>query len=158
VATPQEQLITLSQSDSALKCFQRLEVEPVSAAPIVDSKGCLVGTLSVTDVRELTGVPSKDLLLPVRSFLQNLPLHKKKLERSLWSSEWSATIKGTCAPTTSLADAIDLLLAQKIHRLWLVSKKSDVDNQVKPVGVVSMTDIIRYLFKLAQRSVRFNLP
>eukprot|EP00808_Paulinella_micropora_P003396 g14189.t1 len=126
--------ITLSQADSALTCFQKLIIDEVSAAPIVDRKGSLVGTLSVSDVRALTHVKLNDLLLPIGRFMKNLGLLKEQ---------------ATCSSSDTMNDVIDLLLRRRVHRAWVTVENPRCKTGRLPVGVVSMTDIINAMYKSA---------
>ncbi len=48
----------------------------------------------------------------------------------------------TCTPDTKVSDAITLMTRNRIHRLVVVDQEGD---RLWPVGVISMTDVIREL-------------
>jgi len=96
----------------------------LSALPIVNDKGQLMGTLSSSDFRGIGLDNFKDTLLPVNRFIILARAGKKQQHR-------------TVRPDEILSSVVDKLLLRCIHRVWVV------DHENKPVAVMSLTDIIR---------------
>jgi len=125
LGTLQNKLFTFSSQHSAIRGFRvMLERNELSALPIVDESGKLVETLSASDFRFISLENLKDTLLPVLDFL--------KKERG----QFKQTLV-VATPDEPLYSVVDKLLLTGCHRLWVV------DNEKKPIGVVSLTDIIR---------------
>jgi len=100
----------------------------VSAVAIVDESEQLVLNLSASEIRGLDHKNFDALLLPITEFM-----HKMKLIPSAFSLRPPLT----CLPTTTLETAIFRLATYRVHRLWIV------DEQGRPVGVLSLTDIMK---------------
>jgi len=93
----------------------------ISAVPIVSAKdGSLVGTLSCSDFKGVHEGNLPILTNSVRNFMTTEPL--------------------TCKLKTPLRDVIELLASSGVHRLYVTE-----GNPKKPVGVISMTDIMKLL-------------
>ena len=99
----------------------------VNAVAVVDDKGSIVANLSSTDVR---GMKSEELCLVRKPVLEYLKARNPtgKLVHPV-----------TCTPRALLKDVILQLSTAKIHRVWVV------DSAMKPVGVVTLSDICRVL-------------
>jgi len=103
--------------------FQWLYLTPnPSALAVIDEYGKLMGTLSVSDVR---GVPLNNiqdtLQMSVRDFL----------------TQTNQKEQVTCVPDSTLSEVMKSLVDNQVHRVWVV------DQGGKPIGVVTLTDIIR---------------
>lgn len=103
--------------------FRLLGDEYVTALPIVDKEsGKLLANMSASDLRGLTVPKLRFLNETVETFL-------------------TAQMGGIRAPVSvkssaTLAQVIQLVVENNIHRVWLT------DDKEKPVGVVTLTDII----------------
>jgi len=96
----------------------------VSAVPILDKDtGRLVGNFSISDLRGLGPYDLHHLLLPLVSFLG---IYNPK---SLYPL--------TCKPSDTFEYVVLKLSGTKVHRLWVV------DNDLRVLGVVSLTDVVR---------------
>jgi CBS domain-containing protein len=80
--------------------------------------GSLVGTLSSSDFKGVTEGNLPHLTNPVREYMAHEPL--------------------TCTLKTPLRDVIELLASSGVHRVYVTE-----GNPKSPVGVISMTDIIK---------------
>jgi len=127
-----KRLVTVERKTTTLGAFREMLINDVSAVPVVDSKGQLVGSLSSTDIRGMTHSNVKDLLLPVEEFI-----------KSRCGGEIPEPI--VCSPEDTLETVIKALVNKKVHRVW-------VTKETKPVGVISMSDVIGavYLNKVQQ--------
>lgn len=74
-------------------------------------------------------------------------LNKKNLSYFAWLTSillWvgrKATEPITCTSDASLKDIMAIVLKQHVHRVWII------DEQKKPIGVVTLTDIIHAITK-----------
>jgi len=116
--------VTMSSDQRALVGFRKMVVMDRSSVGIVDDAGVLVGNLSLSDLRGINKSNFASLADPVLDFLASRA--EAHTPRPL--------IKA--APETSLGDVIDLLVAEKVHRVWLV------DEAGKPLGQLSMSDVL----------------
>jgi len=125
-----KKLKTVTASTQTLAAFRELLINNHGASPVIIDDGRIVGTLSISDLRGLGSDDVKDLLLPLSDYLK-----KKGGARAI-----------SIAASTSLSDAISLIVKNRVHRAWITDAGS------KPLGVLSLTDIIKavLLDKLAR--------
>jgi len=95
----------------------------ISAVPVVDEDGKIVASFSSTRLRGLSADQFGDLLLPIDQFLAKYAANSHVV-------------------TVSVDDTTETILQKMIgqeahrHRVWVVENG-------KPIGVVSMTDIMK---------------
>jgi len=120
-----EDLYSLKSNETALMGFRKMDMEYYFAVPIVDpDTGVLVGTLSASDIRSVSPNNIHKVKLPVKEFLGSFkePVVAKKSE--------------------TVETVVKKMIDNQVHRVWLVNDEN------KPVGVVSLTDIISRLYRL----------
>jgi len=122
-------VVVLNAAETALNSFKLMNDMKVSAAPIVNEHGALVGTLSVSDLKGLV-VESFDHL--VGTTLQFSERHR-----------YVESVPFVCSPTDSFAHVVSGVVQSRKHRVWVV------DGNHKPVGVLSLTDICRVAHKMS---------
>eukprot|EP00163_Fabomonas_tropica_P001051 TRINITY_DN107_c0_g1_i1.p1 TRINITY_DN107_c0_g1~~TRINITY_DN107_c0_g1_i1.p1 ORF type:complete len:308 (+),score=70.59 TRINITY_DN107_c0_g1_i1:110-1033(+) len=138
VSTASKQLRTVPGDEIVLQAFRTLGQNEIKAAAVVDGAGKLVGNLSASDLRGMSKQFMDKLTLPVLEYL------------SLVNNDvLPAPI--TCQPDATLAEVIECALGgcddkifqqnRPIHRVW------QVDADGKPVGVVSMSDMLHQLLQ-----------
>jgi CBS domain-containing protein len=112
------------QHDASLDDAVRLlEENEISGLPVVDGDGLLVGVLSQTDIvraRAVAHLWSRWPGLRVRHLMHSPAL--------------------TADPGMTLEEAAQLMERAHVHRLIVVD-----EDQFKPVGVISTTDLVRAL-------------
>jgi CBS domain-containing protein len=108
---------------SALDAFRKLYISDVSAVAVVNDKGDLVGNVSATDVRGLRAESIETVNKPV---LEYLKLHSGGHLMHPITADPSRSTVGT---------VMAQMVAGRVHRVW-------VTEHLKPIGVVSMTDIM----------------
>ncbi len=116
---------TISDHDSVLQALHRLDHTGFSALAVVHRNGRMCGNFSASDLRGLTQEQFPGFLRTVQDFLE---LHSPK----------------SLAPVVvhaeaSLSTVVHQLSGHHLHRVWVV------DGDYKPIGVVSLTDIMRLL-------------
>lgn len=128
-------LATISKDTKALAALSSLHKEGrvADALALVDGEGKFCGALSDSDLRGLGYEMFARLQLPVSEFVamqsQRLPLAKY-----------------CCSDDTTLAAAIKRMAKHGLHRLWIV------DESQKPLGVVTLLDIMKALMLVSHRS------
>jgi len=122
-------VVSVIDSDLTVKGFELIRKEKISGIGMVNAAGELKGVLSVTDLRSI-GYDDKlfqRLYMPVGEFL----------ELALESNPKKPKTPIVISPQDTLAQVLDVLAKTGLHRLYIV------DEARKPIGIVSLTDIIR---------------
>jgi len=121
-----KRVFTVNSIDTAIQGFQLMRLKQVNALAVVNESGTLVTTLSDADLRGFTREKLETLLFPITQFLTR--------------THGSVLKPVVCHPTDSLKTVLDLLISEKVHRIWIV------DDHHKPIGVVSLTDIALFFY------------
>ncbi|KAJ1461916.1 hypothetical protein M885DRAFT_507108 [Pelagophyceae sp. CCMP2097] len=131
LAEPRE-LLTVTKSSDLVDALSEMVRFAVHAVPVVDAEtGAVVDTLSVTDLRGST--------------VEHLPaMHSSTVGAFLEQRQHRAggTLRPQVAfePHQKLGDVAKGMLRWRVHRAWLV------DDEGRPTGVVSFTDVIRTVY------------
>mmetsp|Transcript_20568 Transcript_20568/g.48999 ORF Transcript_20568/g.48999 Transcript_20568/m.48999 type:complete len:113 (+) Transcript_20568:188-526(+) len=96
----------------------------VNAVPVVAEDGTLAGNLSAADLRGVNVAHIEQIDKPILEFLTAVNEGKRP-----------EVVKVT--ETATLLETMQLLITNSIHRVWIV------DGADKPVGVVTLSDIMR---------------
>lgn len=129
---------TFKNTDLALDAFNAMYDCKVSAFPIVDERGQLCATLSASDLKGILAQPEKiwDLMnSPIGDFV----IRSKSVGYTCYGEERRLNLHWTCKMNDPIFTTIDKLTLSGVHRLWVV------DDQNKPIGVVSLCNIIKAL-------------
>jgi CBS domain-containing protein len=118
----QEDLETVSPETSINDVFITLAESRVSALPVVDGAGRLVGVISKTDI-----VASEE---EAEGDAARAALFETALVRDLMTSP-----AVTIASGASIRDAAQQMLSTGVHRLFVTSEE-------RAIGVISVTDIL----------------
>jgi len=111
--------------------------QKISAVGVVDESGKLVGSLSITDIRLIGGLEGLDQLnFPLKKYLERIEVLSS--ERTIQHSQYPVV----CRDTDTLDSIIEILIGFGIHRIYIV------DDSGKPIGVVSLIDIITNILSL----------
>jgi CBS domain-containing protein len=128
--TEANKLATVRSDVSAFEAFMKMHNECLSSLAVVSESGDICENISATDLKGVL-TDFKRLLLPVREYLgmtRSIVLGMKKPEGLVH-----------CILDSTLRDVVNLINETRIHRLYVV------DEQRKPVGVVSLTDVFHNL-------------
>ena len=124
------QVISITTEATAWTAFKLLEVSNVSGVAVVDANGKLVGNTSAKDLK---------LFMLDRG---NLSLDQLIMEylSAIRQRELVNEVHPSCSVTlsASIGHVIELMHATKYHRVFVV------DREGRPVGVLSVTDILRF--------------
>lgn len=115
--------LSVSQTSRVLEALFIMQESKVNGLAVLDDEGRIVGSLSTSDLRRLTVHTLNRLTETLQEFLS---LDKPQLPP-------------TVTPSTTLNATIMILASEHIHRVWVI------DEQQKPIGIVTLTDIIKKL-------------
>jgi len=126
-------LVSVKDSQNVLRALGELTEEEVNAVAIVDeASGRLVGNFSGSDLRATVKEKFPSFLKSVSEFLdENSPESLKPIVARM---------------DTKLVDIIKELVENKIHHVWVV------DNDFKPLGCMSTTDVIKIITNYEKRT------
>eukprot|EP00004_Rigifila_ramosa_P018790 TRINITY_DN4714_c0_g1_i2.p4 TRINITY_DN4714_c0_g1~~TRINITY_DN4714_c0_g1_i2.p4 ORF type:complete len:205 (-),score=47.96 TRINITY_DN4714_c0_g1_i2:49-663(-) len=119
--------ICIRQEKPAVEAFELMDKHRVSGVGVIDHEGVLVSAISSSDLRGITAADLSKLLLPVERFLARTPGNAA-------FHQMQPPI--TCTADETLATIVKRLAHHKAHRIFVV------DHAGKPVGVVSLSDIL----------------
>lgn len=139
-------------NDEAFSAFQLMKEKNVSAVPVVDMDGKLVGNISNRDIRVLVDSPSvyKQIHSPLHHFLAEVKGSVVDSEPTLAHGDRGAPPSSkvllgeadsvapsiTCSRDMTLRVVLRRLHVTKIHRLYVT------DDEDRPLAVVSLSDIL----------------
>jgi CBS domain-containing protein len=122
------QVFSIGSEKLALDGYKLMVEKGVSGLAVVGSKGELEGSLSASDLkRSLEGNVIHDLYLPIPFYLDKAtPEFEKTMVRQPLS----------CNTEMTIYEILHKLITNRVHRLFVV------DGEQKPIGVLSLCDII----------------
>jgi len=97
----------------------------VSGVPVVDKKGMVVGSFSATDLLGMTEDNFAFLTMPVKDYLMKIYGFPKP--------------PVCCREFSTVEDLLLKIVVHKVHRVFIVNEK------MRPTGVLSLTDIMKFL-------------
>jgi CBS domain-containing protein len=127
------EFVQVKWNESTIDGFLRMHDAGISAVAIVKDNNEVCGILSATDLKGLHDDFSI-LLKPVGEYVENIRKNQSK----------SADYLVTCPMDCSLSEALDIVNREKVHRVLVV------DNQKKPAGVITLTDMFNLIFQQRQ--------
>jgi len=117
-----ENLVSFIEEESTLsRAFESILETGYSGLPVVNKEGKLVNSFSASDLKRIKNLKMVDLDMTLGELFEENPLIP--LVR--------------CQPETSLGEVISSVSKAKVHRTFVV------DEQGKPVSVISLTSILR---------------
>jgi len=121
---PDQEVACVTLKQTALEAFQSLEKTLHSCVAVVSEDGAIATQISASDLR---GLKQKEFVLLEKSVEEFLRLrrHTGRLIHPV-----------VCNVRTPLSEVMLKMVVARVHRVWVV------DASQKPIGVVSMTDII----------------
>jgi CBS domain-containing protein len=126
-----KEIATITSDTPAIEGFRNMTSDKVPALAVVDKKGKLVGNLSASDLRGMSTKRLKEAVKPVTEFLESI--------------HGSVRDPITISFDETLETAMDLIVNEDVHRLWVI------DEQEKPIGCISLTNIIN-VFAIGHQS------
>jgi len=116
-----KKLITVRATDSVREAARTLYTHGIRGAPVVDNEGNVVGFITTTDIAMLVG-SGEDLDAPVSKYMR----------RTVFT----------------ISERESLLEAMRIMDFYGVGRLVVLNSARKPVGMVTRTDILRYILAL----------
>jgi len=137
-------VVTINKNKTALDGFLMMHSKKLSSLAVVDENGVLCGNLSASDLKgfQLFFKDFSDLTLPLSDFLGTI---RRKQGRP---DNFAVAVK----PNVLVKDIIDMFNEEIVHRVYIV------DNGYKPVGVFSLTDLMKGLIVDTHTTATFARP
>lgn len=125
-------VVTVKETETLLFAYQELIKSNVHGLGVVDNEGRLSGNLSAWDLKYLKQRSFVPFLEPVKKFLINLRnLHQVGADFVI-----GIKLKHT------IRQCMQRMVTAKVHRLFIV------DDDLKPIGVITNSDLIRLFIGL----------
>eukprot|EP01112_Ceratiomyxa_fruticulosa_P005530 TRINITY_DN1619_c0_g1_i1.p1 TRINITY_DN1619_c0_g1~~TRINITY_DN1619_c0_g1_i1.p1 ORF type:complete len:311 (-),score=37.64 TRINITY_DN1619_c0_g1_i1:275-1207(-) len=123
-------VLTAKKDTRAIDVFRLMDLHHRSGVAVVDEHGVLLGNTSGHDLKLFIKNPSLSVLnLPIMQFLNQI----RQLQIDIISPSIS------CGEHDTMGKVISKLAATRVHRLFIV------DAEFKPVKVVSISDILKFI-------------
>jgi len=135
VYTPVNTIASVQKNVWAIQAFAKMHQARLSSLAVVDSTGLIVDNLSATDLRGVL-IDFRALLSPVHEFLEKSRNVAKITTRALI----------TCELKSTLPEVLRQITQTGVHRVYVI------DSQERPVGVLSLTDILYHTQQVVGRS------
>ncbi|EFJ45381.1 hypothetical protein VOLCADRAFT_109874 [Volvox carteri f. nagariensis] len=146
-------VFTIHASASALEAFHHMALDHKSCLGIVDNTGKLIGNVSVSDLRFLGPQNYGLLLSTVAEFSVVIAGKGPSQEEAINGArvagaadgKWSEVLKDlplpTLKPSGTFGQLLGTMASENLHRLYIV------DEDGKPVSIVTLTDVLREIIK-----------
>lgn len=135
-------LVCVTDCTPAIEAFFKMRKEGVSALAVLSGEGALSGCLSPSDLRGLTEATLPLLALPCGQFVQRMREYRGEPDLAGGAVQ--------CPPTACFGEVIAQLCQRRVHRVFVVEEAA------RPVGVVTLTDVIRVV--VSPESALIGLP
>lgn len=101
----------------------------VHGVPVLDKDGKIVGNMSVTDLQHFLKWDIETLKVSAKDYFENINVNRVPLV--------------TCTLNSKFVDVIKQVVEKKVHRVYVV------DENNKPVDIITLTNILETTFYLA---------
>ncbi|KAF6250582.1 hypothetical protein COO60DRAFT_796807 [Scenedesmus sp. NREL 46B-D3] len=161
-------VVTLGPDVSAIEAMLLMNERQISALAVVDGVGKIIGNFSVSEMRTIMAEHFGALALPVGEFLAlehgtEFQGYSHIHEHEVVQSKGHKFITDRIArarprtpgeevgqnlilvtPQATMVEILDKIVSHRIHRVYVI------DDQERPVGVVTCTDVVRLIIGLVQ--------
>eukprot|EP00029_Vermamoeba_vermiformis_P007373 TRINITY_DN3178_c0_g1_i1.p1 TRINITY_DN3178_c0_g1~~TRINITY_DN3178_c0_g1_i1.p1 ORF type:complete len:309 (+),score=100.99 TRINITY_DN3178_c0_g1_i1:263-1189(+) len=120
-----ESPVRVRDENSVLFAIKAIAKEHVSAVPVIDEFGRLVGNFSASDLKGM--------------YTEQWPSFRLRVDEYLAKHSPNSAKPVVVYHDTKLSDVVKELVESKVHRVWVV------DGEMRPQGVVSTTDIMKLI-------------
>jgi len=135
-------IVKVEHDKLAIESFRLMQNKQISAVAVVDERGALTNTLSISDIKYVgieEGKKFRSLLLPVIDYIAQVK-QSEPLDSKWDGSTMFPAIH--CYPDYTLEKVIMKIATTKVHRLFVVNQDDH------PVGAISLRDIMVELVHL----------
>jgi CBS domain-containing protein len=128
---------SVNMNQFVIDAFKQIWDQQVTGVAVVDNEGKLVGNISASDLVRThvkpVGPLIHDLYQPIKHF-NNI---RTNLTEKVYMGDLASYPPITVKSSDSLETIMETVVNNKVHRVYLV------DDALAPVGVISLSDIIR---------------
>ena len=124
-----EPVLAVQSTTAAIDTFRLMDNKHISGVAVVDASGCVIANTSSRDLKIFIKSPRRStLLLPIAKFLEEV--RKDGLVEAPVVC---------CSPEDTLAHAMVAIATTNVHRVYVV------DASKKPLRVITLTDVMKYI-------------
>jgi len=120
-------VISIEENSPLMEAFETLQKNKIYGCAVVDGDGTLIGNISVSDLKLSVEEHLEMLSFPIKNLFETY--HRRELV--------------TCRPGTSFIELLKSF-GSGMHRIYVV------DDFRKPVGVISLTDVLDLVHSLSK--------
>jgi CBS domain-containing protein len=126
-----KQVYTVKEDSLTIDAFKLMQQNSLTGVAVVNESGAVVGNLSVRDLKglRLENQLFHRLFQTVHNFIRHLRAELSEIDSR-------PRTKQVVRLNDTMAHVIQILVQQNIHRVYVV------DNDQKPIGVVSLKDVL----------------
>eukprot|EP01025_Chloroclados_australasicus_P009224 TRINITY_DN13551_c0_g1_i1.p1 TRINITY_DN13551_c0_g1~~TRINITY_DN13551_c0_g1_i1.p1 ORF type:complete len:368 (-),score=40.20 TRINITY_DN13551_c0_g1_i1:416-1519(-) len=155
-------VISVPEDMPTINAYAAMIQKQVSCVGIIDHQGCLIGTLSTSNLRGLQPDQFNILSVPVQKFVQ--AFHQtcgwdrrfNQYSRSSVARNFGVRVQGqgslnardyvpVCGVSCRLSDVVGLMSEKRCHRVYLA------DEQNRPQSIVTLTDVLQILVNYLEK-------
>jgi len=125
-------VVSITTTNRTATAFYKMFYNQVNAVAVIDDVGRIVANLSASDLRGLTSDKLSYLKLPPLQFLEKMNIGRKPAHVV------------TCSSHELLSGVIAKAVTSNVHRVWVTNSAQN------PIGVVTLTDILRTFYVPSQ--------
>ncbi|PNW75473.1 hypothetical protein CHLRE_12g528000v5 [Chlamydomonas reinhardtii] len=146
-------VFTIHASATALEAFHHMALDHKSCLGIVDNTGKLIGSVSISDLRFVGSNNYGLLMSTVAEFSVIINGKGPSAEEAIKGTrvagaadnKWADVLKAvplpTLTPSATFGKLLETMAGQGLHRIYIV------DEDGKPVSIVTLTDVLREIIK-----------
>jgi len=132
----QKPVESINMKEFVISAFKKMWEKEVSGLAIVDNNGTLVGNISASDIIKLRVLPIGEMIHDLYQPIKSLLNIRQDIEDRIMMAELPEYKPISVTASDTLATSIQKCLEGRVHRVFIE------DDKKKPVGVISLTDII----------------
>jgi len=136
-------VISIINTDTAFQAFQLMMQKKMSGLAVVNDNGELVGNISLSDIKLIGWNADYWNLLgfQIKDYLSQIANHPEFVIRdyNFWTLDRPHNVVLRCKSDDTISSVMRIMCFFRVHRVYVVSENN------KPIGVVSMGDILSHI-------------
>jgi CBS domain-containing protein len=124
----------VSEATPAVEVLRLLDSKQRSGVAITNANGVVIGNISGRDLKSFIAKPDMERLkLPIAGFLKEIREEQVDIRVPAITVDFN----------TTFGMVVEKLVATRVHRLYV----TETNSSLKPLGVISLSDVVKQLMK-----------